>query len=81
MTDRSRDGVGRSGPSPDAEPEAIVDRPDRVTRRLDDPRGMGRTAAGMRNLVAHHYDKVQDRFVWDALGVDIPGLLDRLDLA
>lgn len=35
---------------------------------------------GMRNLVAHHYDKVQDRFVWDALGVDIPVLLRQLGL-
>ncbi len=33
---------------------------------------------GMRNLVAHHHDKVQDRFVWDALGVDVPGLLRQL---
>lgn len=35
---------------------------------------------GMRNLVAHHYDKVQDRFVWDALGVDIPTLAAQLGL-
>ena len=35
---------------------------------------------GMRSLVAHHDDRVQDRFVWDALGVDIPARLDQLDV-
>jgi hypothetical protein len=33
---------------------------------------------GMRNLVAHHDDKVQDRFIWDALGFDIPEIIERL---
>lgn len=34
---------------------------------------------GMRNLVAHHYDRVLDRVVWDALGVDVPQILAWLD--
>lgn len=34
----------------------------------------------MRNLVAHHYDKVDDRLVFAALAHRIPDLLDRLDM-
>lgn len=32
----------------------------------------------MRNLIAHHYDKVDDRLVFTALAHRIPDLLDRL---
>lgn len=32
--------------------------------------GLGR----MRNLVAHHYDKINDDLIWQALTVRIPGL-------
>lgn len=32
----------------------------------------------MRNLVAHHYDKVVDEFVWEALKVWIPDLAEHL---
>jgi len=32
----------------------------------------------MRNLVAHHYDKVNDDLLWEALMVRIPALLDAL---
>lgn len=34
----------------------------------------------MRNLVAHHYDKVNDDLLWQALTTRIPGLLARLNL-
>jgi uncharacterized protein with HEPN domain len=34
----------------------------------------------MRNLVAHHYDKVNDDLLWQALTVRIPKLLRELDL-
>lgn len=34
----------------------------------------------MRNLVAHHYDKVNDDLMWQALTVRIPNLIERLDL-
>ncbi len=34
----------------------------------------------MRNLVAHHYDKVQDEFVWETLRRRVPDLMARLDL-
>ncbi len=34
----------------------------------------------MRNLVAHHYDKVDDRLVFSALAHRIPDLLERLGL-
>lgn len=34
----------------------------------------------MRNLVAHHYDKVNDDLLWQALTVRIPDLLTRLAL-
>lgn len=34
----------------------------------------------MRNLVAHHYDKVDDRLVFTALAHRIPDLLGRLEL-
>ena len=33
----------------------------------------------MRNLVAHHYDKVNDDLLWQALTTRIPGLLARLN--
>ena len=36
---------------------------------------------GMRNLVAHHYDKVDPAAVWDALRLRVPALLAALDLA
>ena len=32
----------------------------------------------MRNMVAHHYDRVQDDFVWETLRTRIPGLLRDL---
>ena len=32
----------------------------------------------MRNMVAHHYDRVQDEFVWETLRARIPGLLKDL---
>jgi len=32
----------------------------------------------MRNMVAHHYDRVQDDFVWETLRARIPGLLRDL---
>ena len=38
--------------------------------------GIGR----MRNLIAHHYDKVDDRLVFTALERRIPDLLDKLGL-
>jgi uncharacterized protein with HEPN domain len=34
----------------------------------------------MRNLVAHHYDKVNDDLLWQALTVRIPSLVQELDL-
>jgi len=34
----------------------------------------------MRNLVAHHYDKVNDDLLWQALTVRIPALLTELGL-
>lgn len=34
----------------------------------------------MRNLIAHHYDKVDDRLVFSALAVRIPNLVSRLGL-
>ncbi|WP_211239454.1 HepT-like ribonuclease domain-containing protein [Jiangella gansuensis] len=37
--------------------------------------------ARMRNLIARHYDKVDDRLVFSALGSRIPDLLSRLGLA
>jgi len=33
----------------------------------------------MRNLVAHHYDHVDDDLLWAALSRRIPALIDRLD--
>lgn len=32
----------------------------------------------MRNLVAHHYDRVLDEFVFESLRVRVPGLLERV---
>ena len=32
----------------------------------------------MRNMVAHHYDPMQDDFVWETLRTRIPGLLREL---
>jgi len=32
----------------------------------------------MRNMVAHHYDRVQDDFVWETLRTRFPGLLREL---
>lgn len=34
----------------------------------------------MRNLVAHHYDKVNDDLLWRALAVRIPNLVRELGL-
>jgi uncharacterized protein with HEPN domain len=34
----------------------------------------------MRNLVAHHYDKVNDDLLWQALTVRVPNLVRELDL-
>jgi uncharacterized protein with HEPN domain len=34
----------------------------------------------MRNLVAHHYDKVNDDLLWQALTVRIPNLVRELGL-
>lgn len=34
----------------------------------------------MRNLVAHHDDKVNDDVVWTARAVRVPGMLDALGL-
>lgn len=34
----------------------------------------------MRNLLAHHYDKVQDDFVFQTLLTRVPDLIDRLGL-
>ncbi|WP_199520844.1 HepT-like ribonuclease domain-containing protein [Jiangella anatolica] len=36
--------------------------------------------ARMRNLIAHHYDKVDDRLVFSALAVRIPELIRRLGI-
>lgn len=36
--------------------------------------------ARMRNLIAHHYDKVDDRLVFTALSGRIPELIGRLGL-
>lgn len=36
--------------------------------------------ARMRNLVAHHYDKVNDDLLWAALAVRIPNLMTELGL-
>lgn len=33
----------------------------------------------MRNLVAHHYDKVNDNLLWQALTTRVPDLLARLN--
>jgi uncharacterized protein with HEPN domain len=35
----------------------------------------------MRNLIAHHYDKIDDRLVFTALEVDIPRLIRMLGLS
>lgn len=35
----------------------------------------------MRNLVAHHYDKVDDHFIWNALVAEIPKLATDLGLS
>ena len=35
----------------------------------------------MRNMVAHHYDRVQDDFVWETLRTRIPGLLRELTVS
>lgn len=35
----------------------------------------------MRNLVAHHYDKVIDEFIWESLRSRVPHLLGQLGLA
>lgn len=32
----------------------------------------------MRNLVAHHYDKVLDEFVWESLRTRLPHLIEQL---
>ena len=32
----------------------------------------------MRNLVAHHYDKVNDDLMWQALSVRVPALVQQL---
>ncbi|MEE2058379.1 HepT-like ribonuclease domain-containing protein [Rhodococcus artemisiae] len=34
----------------------------------------------MRNLIAHHYDKVNDRLVYTTLATRIPDLVDKLGL-
>jgi uncharacterized protein with HEPN domain len=34
----------------------------------------------MRNLVAHHYDKVNDDLLWTALSVRIPRLVKDLGI-
>lgn len=34
----------------------------------------------MRNLVAHHYDKVNDDVMWAALATRVPAMLDALGL-
>ncbi len=34
----------------------------------------------MRNLVAHHYDKVLDEFVWETLRARLPRLVTTLRL-
>ncbi|MFD6893210.1 DUF86 domain-containing protein [Rhodococcus sp. NPDC060086] len=34
----------------------------------------------MRNLIAHHYDKVNDRLVYTTLATRIPDLGDKLGL-
>jgi uncharacterized protein with HEPN domain len=33
----------------------------------------------MRNLIAHHYDKVDDQLIYAALATRIPALIARLD--
>ena len=35
----------------------------------------------MRNLVAHHYDKVLDEFVWESLRSALPRLVSTLGLS
>lgn len=35
----------------------------------------------MRNLVAHHYDKVNDDLIWQALTVRVPSLVAALERA
>jgi Uncharacterized conserved protein len=37
--------------------------------------------ARMRNLIAHHYDKVDDRLVFTALATRVPELIGKLGLA
>lgn len=37
--------------------------------------------ARMRNLIARHYDKVDDRLVFSALAIRLPELIDGLDLS
>lgn len=60
--------LARQGPAPSA----------RVawdgSRRRTDWAAIGR----MRNLIEHHYDKVEDRLVFGALAHRIPDLLHRL---
>ncbi len=34
----------------------------------------------MRNLVAHHYDKVNHDLMWVTLDRDVPALIERLGL-
>jgi len=36
--------------------------------------------ARMRNLVAHHYDHVDDDLLWAALSRRIPALIDQLEI-
>jgi len=36
--------------------------------------------AGMRNLIAHHYDRVHDRLVFSALAARVPDLMNQLGI-
>ena len=57
--------------------ERILIKAATVTEKLpDDWTGINR----MRNLVAHHYDKVNDDLLWTALSVRIPRLVKDLGI-
>jgi uncharacterized protein with HEPN domain len=45
-----------------------------IAERLDDPRG----AIDFRNVIAHDYDRLSDRAVWDVATVHLPALRTAL---
>jgi len=50
------------------------------TFKADNPNVEWVKIARMRNLIAHHYDKVLDEFVWESLRTRIPDLTEKLGL-